>query len=426
MQRIDGSTPNVDSLPAARGPPILGEPRAGEHFTTGVRMPSHETLSRRQFTALAAMGVAGAVLPGSARTVLREPSPLGARWPGYRTAIVIDNLATPGPFNVPNGFARPFTSQMVANALASGMTAVNVTLSGGGGQLSALAFESSVRNIGFLANEVDLHPDAFVAVRNVADIRRAKDIGRLGLIPGFQDATMLESDVSRVNLFHQLGIRIIQLTYNVRNLLGDGCLEPANAGLSSFGRAAVARMNEVGILVDVSHCGRQTTLDAIAHSTKPIAATHSSCAALNDVPRAKTDEQIRRLADKGGVIGIYMMPFLRRSGQPTADDFIRHIDHAINVAGEDHVGVGSDNSITPLDLSPEFRALHAGFVKLRRAEGISAPGEDENVFNHVPELDSPRRMDLIADRLSARGYSAARIEKIIGGNWLRLFGDVWK
>ena len=389
-------------------------------------MPSHDTLSRRQFTALAAIGVAGAVLPRAVRAESREPSPLGARWPGYRAAIVIDNLATPGPFNVPNGFARPFTAEMVANAVASGMTAVNVTLSGGGSQLGALAFESSVRNIGYLANEVDLHTDAFLAVRNVADIRRAKSTGRLGLIPGFQDATMLESDVSRVTLFHQLGVRVIQLTYNVRNLLGDGCLEAANAGLSGFGRAAVARMNDVGILVDVSHCGRQTTLDAIASSTKPIAVTHSSCAALNDVPRAKTDEQIRRLAVKGGVIGIYMMPFLRSSGQPTADDFLRHIDHAINVAGEDHVGVGSDNSITPLDLSPEFRALHAGFVKQRRAQGISAPGEDENVFNHVPELDSPRRMDLIADRLAARGHSSARIEKIIGGNWLRLFGDVWK
>ena len=387
-------------------------------------MPRHETLSRRQFTALVALGAAGTVLPRTVTAASPASSRRAARWPGYDKAIVIDNLATPGPFNVPNGFERPFTAQMIANALASGITAVNVTISGGGG-LGAAAFESSVRNIGFLENEFDRHPEAFVKVKTVADIRRAKENRRVGLIPGFQDATMLESDVSRVALFHHLGIRIIQLTYNVRNLLGDGCLEPANAGLSSFGRAAVARMNEVGILVDVSHCGRQTTLDAITHSTKPIAATHSSCAALNDVPRAKTDDQMRRLADKGGVIGIYMMPFLRASGQPTADDFIHHIEHAITVAGEDHVGVGSDNSITPLDLTPEFRTLHASFVKQRRAQGISAPGESEDVFNHVPELDSPRRMDLIANRLAARGHSSARVEKILGGNWFRLFGEVW-
>lgn len=388
-------------------------------------MPTHESLSRRQFAALAALGAAGTLLPSN-RVSAEVPAPLvlPAHWPGYDKSIVIDNLATPGPFNVPNGFEKPFTNQMVINAVASGMTAVNVTLSGGG-TLGATAFESTIRNIGFLENEFDLHPTAFIKVKSAADIQRAKDTHRLGLIPGFQDATMLEADVSRVDLFHQLGIRIIQLTYNVRNLLGDGCLEAANSGLSSFGRAVVSRMNQVGMLVDVSHCGRQTTLDATAHSRTPIAATHSSCAALNDVPRAKTDDQIRRIADKGGVIGIYMMPFLRATGQPTADDFIRHIEHAINIAGEDHVGVGSDNSITPLDLSPDFRALHAGFVKLRRTQGISAPGEAEDVFNHVPELDNPRKMDRVADRLAARGHSAARIEKVIGGNWMRLFTEVW-
>jgi membrane dipeptidase len=388
-------------------------------------MPSHNQLSRRQFTALAALGAAGTLVPDAVPAAFSAPGSRAARWPGYDRAIVIDNLATPGPFNVPNGFEHPYTDVMVANARASGITAVNVTISGGG-TLGATAFESSVRNVGFLERELDRHPDAFVKVKSVADIRRAKQERKLGLIPGFQDATMLESDVSRVDLFHQLGVRIIQLTYNVRNLVGDGCLEPANAGLSSFGRGVVARMNQAGMLVDVSHCGRQTTLDAIAHSTKPIAATHSSCAALNDVPRSKTDDQLRRMAAKGGVVGIYMMPFLRASGQPTADDFIRHVEHAINVAGEDHVGVGSDNSITPLDLSPEFRALHAGFVKQRRAQGISAPGEDENIFNHVSDLDSPRRMDHIADQFATRGHSSARIEKVIGGNWLRLFGEVWQ
>ena len=273
-------------------------------------MPNHETLSRRQFAVLAALGATGIILPRTAHAASSAPSPRSARWPGYDQAIIIDNLATPGPFNVPNAFERPYTAQMIANALASGITAVNVTISGGG-RLGAAAFESSVRNIGFLENEFNRHPDVFVKVRTVADIRRAKENRRIGLIPGFQDATMLESDVSRVELFHQLGIRVIQLTYNVRNLVGDGCLELANAGLSDFGRTVEARMNQEGILVDVSHCGRQTTLDAIAHSTKPIAATHSSCAALNGVPRAKTDDQIRRLAAKGGVIGMYMMPFTR-------------------------------------------------------------------------------------------------------------------
>jgi membrane dipeptidase len=104
---------------------------------------------------------------------------------------------------------------------------------------------------------------------------------------------------------------------------------------------------------------------------------------------------------------------------------VRHVEHAVRVCGEDHVGVGSDNSITPLELTPEFRRVHADFVRVRRARGISAPGEAEEVFNYVPELNTPRRMEQIADALAARGYPAARVEKILGANWMRLFGEVW-
>lgn len=378
-------------------------------------------VSRREFALLGAAGALTSLVPRSLwRTGLTSSG-----WPPYDRAIVIDNLATPGPFNVPSMFARPWTDVMVANAKASGITAVNVTISGGG-PTGVAAFESTVRNVAFVERELAAHPGVFLQVRTVADIKRAKDAGKVGLINGFQDATMLESDLARVDLFNDLGVRIIQLTYNVRNLVGDGCLEPGNAGLSAFGRAVVGRMNELGMLVDLSHCGRRTTTDAISGSVKPVAVTHSGCAALADLPRNKTDEQLKLLADRGGVAGIYTMPFLRMSGQPTAEDFIRHVEHAIQVCGEDHVGVGSDNSITPLDLSLAFRAEHAGFVRARRQQGIGAPGEDENVFNYVPDLNSPRRMELIADALAARGHSSARIEKILGQNWLRLFGDVWR
>jgi membrane dipeptidase len=383
----------------------------------------HDVISRREFAALAAAGVTTALTPRLLRASLPDAFRV-SRFPGYERAMVIDCLATPGPFNVPNMFAAPWTPAMVANARASGITAVNVTVNGFA-PTGAAAYEGTVRALAFLDREIAAHPDAFVAVRTAADIRQAKESKRLGLIAGFQDATMLEGDLSRVDTFHNLGVRIIQLTYNVRNLLADGCLEPGNAGLSNFGRGVVARMNELGILVDLSHCGRRTTLDAIAASKKPAAATHTGCAALVDVPRNKTDEQLKQLADRGGVAGMYLMPFLRASGQPAAEDFVRHVEHAVRVCGEDHVGVGSDLSITPLDLTPEFRALHAGFVRERRRQGISAPGEAEDVFNYVPDFNTPRRMEQIADALAARGHSTARIEKILGGNWLRLFGDVW-
>ncbi|MBI2797438.1 MAG: membrane dipeptidase [Gemmatimonadetes bacterium] len=406
-------------------------------------MTTPRPISRREFARLAA---AAAALPplvpspldrlrsrtaGLARGSLVPPGapvspgagPLSPAWPGYDQAIVIDCLATPGPFNVPNMFAAPYTAAMVANARASGITAVNVTL--GAGDNGTAAFVNTVRGIAFAERELEAHGDAFLKVRTAADIARARASGRLGLIYGFQDATMFEDDAGRVDLFHQLGVRICQLTYNVRNLVGDGCLEPANGGLSAFGRRVVARMNAAGMLVDLSHVGERTTLDAIAASTRPVAVTHSGCKAVNDVPRNKTDDQLRRLAAKGGVVGIYMMPFLRGSGQPGPDDFVRHVEHAVNTCGEDHVGVGSDLSITPLDLTPEFRALHAGFVRQRRAAGISAPGEAEDVFNYVPEFNTPRRMELVADALARKGHGSARILKILGANWQRLFGEVW-
>lgn len=375
-------------------------------------------MSRRDFAKGAASLLAVPAIHSLAKIIPETSSDSHSLWPGYDRAVVIDMLATATPFNVPDSFARPLTLEMIDNARKSGITAVNVTVSGGG-------FVDTVSNIAYWERELAAHPDVFLKVRTVADLDQAKRTSRFGIILGFQDATMLESDLSRVDLFYNLGVRIIQLTYNVRNLVGDGCLEAANGGLSAFGRKVVERMNSLGMLVDVSHVGRQTSLDAVNVSSKPIAATHTGCAALNDVPRNKPDALLKAIADKGGVVGIYLMPFLKTGAQPSGDDLMRHVTHAVNVCGEDHVGIGSDLSTTPLDLTPEFRAKHAGFVRQRRSMGISAPGEDENVFNYVPDFNSPRRMELIADALAKAGHSSSRIEKIIGGNWARVLREVW-
>jgi membrane dipeptidase len=137
-------------------------------------------------------------------------------------------------------------------------------------------------------------------LRTARDLAEAKRSGRLGLIYGFQDAAMLEGDPERLELFHRFGVRIVQLTYNLRNLLGDGALEAADAGLSRHGRDVVTRMNALGMLVDLSHCGTRTTDDAIAASAKPVAVTHSGCRAVYDHPRSKHDATLRRLAERGG------------------------------------------------------------------------------------------------------------------------------
>lgn len=386
------------------------------------------SLTRREFTRLAASATAASAFPlvtslDPIRSSVPLPVPVPLVWPGYAEAMVIDCLANVTYFNSTEQYDKPLSPEMVENARKSGITAVNATCSGGG--VGAPAFIQTITNIAYYEREFVAHPDVLMKIRTVADIHEAKRAGKVGIILGFQDAVMLDADVSRVNLFHALGVRIIQLTYNVRNLVGDGCLEPGNSGLSIFGRRVIERMNEVGMLVDLSHVGRQTTADAVTASKKPVSATHTGCAALNDVPRNKPDALLKAIADTGGVVGIYLMPFLRAGAAPGADDLVRHLSHAVNVCGEDHVGIGSDLSTTPLEITPEFRAKHATFVQNRRRAGIMAPGEDENVFNYIADVNQPRRMELIAEALTKAGHGSSRIARIIGGNWMRLFGEAW-
>jgi membrane dipeptidase len=342
----------------------------------------------------------------------------------FRRAIVIDGLGGPG--NAMADDAAPLKESHLQDISDSGLTCVHVTILPVGSTPPDTAFAQAVMGIGRYEREVDANPGVLTRIRTVADIKAAKAAGRTGLIYGFQDGVSFETDLSRLDELYRLGIRIVQPTYNRRNLLGDGCLEPANAGLSKAGVEAVTRMNELGILVDLSHCGRRTAADAIAASTRPVAFTHTGSAAQNDHPRNRTDAELRAVADKGGVSGVFFMPFLSEGRQPTAADVIRHLEHMIQVAGEDHVSIGTDGGISAEVLTPEFRERHAGFVRQRRAAGISAPGETEDGFLFASELNTPRRLETLADMLSARGHPDARIEKILGANLVRVFNDTWK
>lgn len=373
------------------------------------------TISRRSFNKLAtALSVAPLVSWSDA--IGMSPGP--DRWPGYEKAIVIDFLASPGPFNTSERFTT-LSPEMVANAVASGITGINLTVGGGG------SVEDNFGRIALWEREIAAHPESLMQVKSVADLVTAKQQKKLGLIYGFQDASVIGNDLSRVQLFSSFGVRIIQLTYNVRNLVGDGCLEPANGGLSQLGRQLVAELNAKKVLVDLSHCGQQTTADGIRESKAPVAITHSGCWAVAQRPRNKRDEELKAMADKGGVIGIYLMPFLTMGPQPADMDVVRHIEHAVNVCGEDHVGVGSDLSITPHNVTESYKKAHADFVAGRQKQGIAAPGEDPNVYMFVPELNAPNRLELIAEKLLKKGHSESRVEKIIGGNFLRLLKEVW-
>ncbi len=378
---------------------------------------------RRRFLTTMGALAASAALPG----VLARAgtAPLAAapnRWKGYDKAIIIDALGGPGgAYSDDTG--TPLGTAALDDVRASGITAVNLTVSGVGSYLRN--YDDTIRNIAHWNDQIAAHPERLLGVRSGADIDEAKRSGRLGLIYGFQDATPLGEDLDRVEMFHQLGVRVFQLTYNRRNLVGDGCLEPGNAGLSGFGRALIERLNARHALIDLSHAGERTTLEAIDASKVPIAISHTGCTALAANPRNKTDNELKRLADKGGVAGIYLMPFLRSHGQPMAEDLARHLEHAVDVCGEDHVGIGSDGSISPTETTPAFKRKFAEEINQRRALGISAPGEQPDVYTFLPDLNAADRFARIADLLARRGHSDARIGKLIGGNFNRLFRETW-
>ena len=337
-------------------------------------------------------------------------------WPGYDEALVVDFLATPSYGNTT--LNRALDDTMIANAVESGITAVNLTVSAGG-------FEDTVRSISRWMDRVERYPDAFVQVRTLDQFLGAKRAGKLGIVFGFQDTSPFEGGLDHIKTFSNLGVRVTQLTYNVRNLVGDGCLEPANGGLTRYGHAVVERMNELGMIVDLSHCGQKTTAEGIAASSVPVAITHSGCSAVARHPRSKEDAELRALADRGGVIGIYLMPFLTPGRVAMRSDVLDHIEHAIDVCGEDHVGIGSDLSTTPIDGSDEYWSHHREFVAGRIRRGVAAPNEDPDILFTVEDLNSHRRMELIADGMAGRGHSDARIEKALGANWVRLFREIW-
>jgi membrane dipeptidase len=375
-------------------------------------------MDRRVFLSL--LGTGSAVgLMSSVRALAQTGA---AVWPGYNRAVVIDSCGGPGTYESED-FA-PLTPAELDDVRTSGLTALNLTVGGVGSY--ARNYDETIRNVAYWNGQIAAHSDVLVQVLRATDIAAAKRNGRLGLIYGFQDATPIAEDLDRVDTFRDLGVRIFQLTYNRRNLVGDGCLEPGNAGLSEFGRKLIARLNERRLLVDLSHAGERTTLEAVDASRVPIAISHTGCAAVAANPRNKTDNELRKVAGRGGYVGIYLMPFLRREGQPMAVDLVRHLEPAIDICGEDHVGIGSDGNISPVAVTAEFKKKFADEVNDRRQRGISAPGEDPNVYTFVPDLNTPDRFARIADLLSMRNHSDTRIEKVLGGNFARLLHEVWE
>jgi len=258
--------------------------------------------------------------------------------------------------------------------------------------------------------------DLIMPVTRAKDIELAKKQNKVGIILGFQSTKPIESNIDFLDVFHKLGVKIMQLTYQRRNWVGDGCGERTDSGLSRFGIEVVKRMNKLGILIDLSHCGDRTVMETIEVSEKPVAFTHANPRALCNVVRNKSDEQIKTLAKKGGVISLNVFAaFYEKAAQATLDDFLDMIDHVAKVAGIDHVGLGFD--FDPFKTRDEFEKWASDNPEVARGTHFDSryPKGMESL-SFLPELTRA---------LLKRGYSAEEVKKILGGNNLNLFKKVW-
>jgi membrane dipeptidase len=329
----------------------------------------------------------------------------------YSNAFVLDCNALESI-----GFQFDDTSRFQALA-DSGVTALKTTLGGANG-----TFEEAVADIATAQALIGDHPENFIKVRCHADLERAKAANKLAVIFSFEAASMLADRLERIDLFRKLDVLIMQLSYNHDTPLGHGCLDGETGGLTGLGHQAVERMHALGVALDLSHSNTRTTADAIALSRKPPLITHAGCRAVHMHPRNKRDEEMKALADKGGVMGIYMLPFLTpENRQPMLSDYIQHMLHALKVCGEDHVGIGTDTAffaVTGLDL----KALKQE-AEDRRTRGVGAPGENRPPW--IPDINTPRKLERVADALLKHGQSARVVDKVLGLNFSRAFKEIW-
>ncbi len=205
------------------------------------------------------------------------------------------------------------------------------------------SFSTTIREIARLTYLFDNLPKQFQKILKAEDLIRSKTQGSHGIILYVENTDEFGKDLEKIDLFHELGLRIVQLTYNTRNWVGNGCIERVDDGLSYFGLDVLQRLNDLHILVDLSHCGYKTTMDAIANSSDPVVFSHTFAKELSNHDRGKTDEQIKALAERGGFIGVMLIPrFITNEPHPGLEHFFRHVDHIANLVGVEHLAVGTD------------------------------------------------------------------------------------
>lgn len=340
----------------------------------------------------------------------------------FSKAIVIDGLSSFSDPYAPEEQMR-LSDQLKNELRQNGTTAINITIGGVGNDTNVWD-----QGIDFIKNfdaAIAANPDFLVKIQKAADIGMAKAQGKFGLIYGTQDSSMVGTALDRLAELKAKGVRIVQLTYNLRNLSGDGALEGDNAGLSKLGHATIKRIEAEKLLLDLSHGGAKTIEQAIAAATRPLSINHTGCRDLFDHPRNIYDSAMRGIAAKGGVVGIYFMPFLAAGSKPTKDDLIRHINHGRNICGEDHVSLGTDGNQLPISINEETWKRARETHEYRSANGFAAPGEGADILTIVHDYNRLDRFHALADDLAKTGWTQKQLEKLLGGNLMRLYSDVW-
>ena len=322
----------------------------------------------------------------------------------HTSAIIIDGL-------IVSNWSRSVFEDMKKG----GITAANCTCSVWEG------FESSMQNLAQWKGWFRDHDDILLQVHQSKDISRAKTENKVGIILGWQNTSGIEDRIDYLSLFRDLGVRVMQLTYNTQNFVGSGCYESKDSGLSDFGRDVIDEMNRLGILVDLSHVGSKTSYDAICYSKRPVAYTHCCPSALKDIPRNKSDEELRFIADHDGFAGVATIaPFLRPNQAATIEDFLEAIEHMINVMGEEKVGIGTDFIQDQPDTFMEWICRDKGDGRLLVDLGMPSTNRIT-----VSGFDTIGQYPSLTAAMEGRKWTETRIRRILGENWLTFLETVW-
>lgn len=380
--------------------------------------------NRRQLLKTGALAGAGLLAApmlnrGRYRLFANSPVEYSSRAIGLvQQSLVVDML---GPFTLDfakqnKWFTNPetFTAADLQPYKDSGINVFHVAVGVGGPEAYDRVLRMFAQWNGFIAN----HDQHLMRIDSPADLNRVKTSNKIGIMIGLQNSDQFRRP-DDVDFFHGIGQRVSQLTYNARNLIGNGSTERRDDGISDFGVAIIERMNKVGMAVDVSHCGDRTTLDAFEISKKPVLITHSNCRALvAGHPRLKTDEAIKKVGQAGSVMGITGVRMFVKGDEPTTvEHVIDHFDHVIKLTGPEHVGIGSDIDLYGYDAMPPEanKALRAGY------KGSYAFREKIDIEG----LNHPKRMYDLTEGLIRRKYSDAAIQGILGGNFKRVLTQIW-